>query len=202
MRLRRIGILTVGLAAILAAGPAWGQVIIDTASVGNPGNPAYSTGFGSVSYPFAMGRYEVTLAQYCVFLNAVAETDTYALWHSGMTAITRSGSSGNYTYAPKLDGDRPVQHVRWSQAARFANWMHNGQPTGAQDLTTTEDGSYYLNGAVNATDLYNVDRKVGATWVIPSADEWVKAAYFNPATHSYYTYPTSSIYIEWDLANY
>jgi hypothetical protein len=26
--------------------------------------------------------------------------------------------------------------------------MHNGQPTGARDLTTTESGSYLLGGAM------------------------------------------------------
>jgi formylglycine-generating enzyme required for sulfatase activity len=37
--------------------------------------------------------------------------------------------------------DRPVNYVSWGDAARFANWLHNGQPSGAQDLTTTEEGA-------------------------------------------------------------
>jgi hypothetical protein len=37
-----------------------------------------------------------------------------------------------------------VNHVSWYDAVRFANWLHNGQPTGAQDNTTTEGGAYTL----------------------------------------------------------
>ena len=38
--------------------------------------------------------------------------------------------------------DRPVNYVSFWDAARFANWLHNGQPTGAQGAGTTEDGAY------------------------------------------------------------
>jgi formylglycine-generating enzyme required for sulfatase activity len=70
--------------------------------------------------------------------------------------------------------------------------MHNGQPTGAQDTSTTEDGSYYLNGAT----LYAlaVTRKPNATWVIPSEDEWYKVAYHknDDVTGNYWDYPTGT----------
>ena len=48
----------------------------------------------------------------------------------------------NYTYTVAPDwASRPVNEVGWGDAARFADWLHNGQPTGMQDLTTTEDDS-------------------------------------------------------------
>ncbi|MHC4066385.1 MAG: SUMF1/EgtB/PvdO family nonheme iron enzyme, partial [Planctomycetota bacterium] len=126
---------------------------IDTVTVGNPGNAddTHGDGYGGVAYIYNIGKYEVTAGQYCEFLNAVADTDTYGLYNTDMWSdtygckIQRSGSSPNYTYSVAPDwADRPVNYVSWGDAARFANWLHNGQPTGPQDLTTTEDGSYFL----------------------------------------------------------
>lgn len=202
------------------------EVMIETVLVGNAGNPGAWAGetvpiqgtllgsgvdrlCGAVSYPFEIGKFEVTAAQYVEFLNAVAATDPYALYNSGMggTAYTnnivRSGAPGSYTYAIGDGsaaalahwGNRPVGYIAWCDAARFANWMHNGQPTGAQDLTTTEDGSYFLNGASpNQNPPYQpVVRHPWATWVLPSEDEWYKAAYHrnDGVTGNYTTYPTS-----------
>ncbi len=176
-------------------------VVIDTVTVGNPGNANDTTGFGSVAYTYNMGRFEVTAGQYAAFLNAVAATDTYALYDAYMWTsdrackIQRTGSTGSYTYSVAGDwADRPVNFVSWGDAARFANWLHNGQPTGAQDLTTTEDGSYYLNGAMSGTELQAVSREGDATWVIPSEDEWYKAAYHynDGVTGNYWDYPTKT----------
>ena len=180
-------------------------VVIDTVAVGNTGNPndtRYKTpGYGGVPYTYNIGKYEVTAGQYCAFLNAVAATDTYGLYNSEMWSssygckIQRSGSAGNYTYSVAGNwADRPVNYVSWGDAARFANWLHNGQPTGVQDLTTTEDGSYFLNGASSRAGVLAVNREPDATWVIPSENEWYKAAYHynDGVTGNYWDYPTAS----------
>ncbi len=77
---------------------------------------------------------------------------------------------------------------------RFTNWLHNDQPsTGVQNASTTEDGTYFINGKTSDSDLQTVSRKTtGATWAVTSEDEWYKAAYYNPASNSYYLYPTRS----------
>ena len=87
-----------------------------------------------------------------------------------------------------------MNFVDWGDAARFANWLHNGQPTGAQGTGTTEDGAYFISGATTAEALMQVVREPDATWVIPSEDEWYKAAYHknDGVTGNYYNYPTSS----------
>jgi formylglycine-generating enzyme required for sulfatase activity len=54
---------------------------------------------------------------------------------------------------------------------------------------STETGSYTLNG--DTTTLLET-RNTGATYVLPSENEWYKAAYYNPSTGTYWTYPTQS----------
>ena len=166
-----------------------GLTSLEFVTVGNPGNVAdtryASPGFGAVAYTYKMGMYEVTTGQYCEFLNAVARTDTYGLYNPEMWSsefgckIQRSGDAGSYAYTVAADwANRPVIQVNWGDAARFSNWLTNGQPnTGVQDPTTTENGSYYLNGAVTQAQLMAVTRKPNARYVIPSEDEWYKAAY-------------------------
>ena len=198
----------VGAMVLLAAG-AVQAITIDTVPVGNPNNAAdtrYVTpGYGAVAYTYNIGKYEVTAGQYMAFLNAVAKTDTYELYNGGMDPaaysyacnIIRSGLSGGYTYRV-VDGwaDRPVNCVSLADAMRFANWLHNGQPTGAQDAGTTEDGAYTLtsDGIANNT----ISRNTGvARWAVTSEDEWYKAAYYDPnkggiGVPGYWDYPTGS----------
>jgi len=75
------------------------------------------------------------------------------------------------------------------------NWLHNGQPIGAQGSNTTEDGAYYLNGAATDAQLMAVTRKDGAKYWIPTENEWYKAAYYDPnkpGGPGYWDYPTGS----------
>ncbi len=211
---RSIGI---GAVVLLSAGVAWcgqarAEVTIETVPVGNPGNPddTHGDGYGGVDYFYNIGKFEVTAGQYAEFLNAVATIeDTYGLYNTDMWAddrgckIRRTGNPGSYSYLVDEDGDgvedadwvdRPVNRVSWGDATRFANWLHNGQPTGAQDLSTTEDGSYFLDGAMSSTALLLIEREPDATWVIPSEDEWYKAAYHynDGVTGNYYDFPAGS----------
>jgi formylglycine-generating enzyme len=182
-----------------------GYTSLEFVSVGDAGNAAdtrFTTpGYGSVAYAYRIGKFEITAAQYCQFLNAVARSSTSPGWNE-MMDVTEScgihllGTEGNFRYA--VDGDcanRPVNWVPWGDAARFCNWLQNGQPnTGLQDLTTTEDGAYYLNGATGDAVL-NVARRPGAKYWLPSENEWYKAAYYDPrkpGDPGYWTYPTRS----------
>ena len=172
---------------------------IETVPVGNRGNAPDATGFGAVDYNYRIGVCEVTAGQYTEFLNAVAATDPYWLYDTQMSSggsgcqIQRLGSPGSYAYTVAPDWEnRPVNFVSWGDAARFANWLHNGQPTDPQGPGTTETGSYTLNGAVSDADLRWIPRNPSATWVIPSENEWYKAAYYDPAAGIYYKYPTGS----------
>ncbi len=208
MKLKNLSVTFI-LVAVAVYAVAAQAVTIDLVPVGNPGNaPDTQHGsYGSVGYEYQIGKFEITAGQYAEFLNAVAKTDSHVLYSPYMDYdvhpdykgcnIKRSGTSGSYIYSVASDwANRPVNFVSWGNAARLCNWLANGQPTtGVQDLSTTEDGSYYLDGAMNDARLMEVTRKPDAIWVIPSEDEWFKAAYYDPnkpGGAGYWRYPTMS----------
>jgi sulfatase modifying factor 1 len=181
-------------------GSADAAINIETVAIGDLGNPNDTTGFGGVNHGYAIGKYEVTILQYTSFLNAVATTDTYSLYNPDMgsrqtiVGIGRTGESGSYSYSVMGDGNRPVAYVSWFDAARFTNWLHNGQPSGLQAAGTTETGAYTLNGATTGLEF---TKSLGAQYWIPSENEWYKAAYYQPAAaggdaDGYWKYPTAS----------
>ena len=204
--MRASGRLVLGVCLLVALGTTAQAVTIDWVTVGDAGNAADTevmndgtTGYGAVGSEYRIAKYEITAGQYTEFLSAVAATDTYGLYNTGMSSgtygckIERTGSAGGYTYAVVADrADRPVNYVSFWDAARFANWMQNGQPTGAQGPGTTEDGAY-----INIGDQATFAHQPGALFFIPTEDEWYKAAYydpnkFSPGLSGYWEYPTQS----------
>ena len=177
-------------------------------TVGNFGNAAdTNTGslYGAVPYFYQIGAYDVTGSQYTAFLNAVGSTDTYALYNASMGTDTRvaqisqSGSPGTYTYAVmNSTGQRPISYVSWFDCARFSNWMSNGQPSGAQVSTTTENGAYNVDGVTLgnavAKNVTNPNTGLAPTFRIPLENEWYKAAYYKGGSTNagYWTYATRS----------
>ena len=203
------------IALAFAIGGIWSAradtVTYEMVPVGNAGNAADTNGYGAVNYAYSIGKYDVTIGQYATFLNAVAAADPYGLWAAGMntntnvSGISRSGSSGSYTYAvlnnSGSSANRPITLVNWFDAARFANWMANGQPTGAASATTTEDGAYNLNGATSGSvpvkNATNPNTSAAPIYWIPTENEWYKAAYYQPTasggpSDSYWAYATKS----------
>jgi len=204
--LKAFSVWPAALACLLAA-PA-GAVSIDMVTVGNAGN-ANDTGgssIGAVAYDYQIGKYDVTIGQYTAFLNAVAKTDSNSLYNTGMgtdgtiKGISQTGGSGSYAYSVLGSANRPITYVSWFDSARFANWMANGQPTGVQDSTTTENGAYNVNGATSgdavAKNAVNPNTGAAPTFFIPNQNEWYKAAYYSPLLNSgsggYYAYATQS----------
>jgi len=202
--LRRLATSTAIMLALAVLGPTNAHAVaIDMVTVGNSGNVGRthnygsfggSLTFGAVNHSYRIGKQEVTISQYTAFLNAMAATDTYSLYNTGMASdgnisgIRQNGFSGNYTYSVIGSPDRPITYVSWFDAARFANWMANGQGRGG-----TETGAYTLVGATTGNA---VARNPGATFYIPPEDEWFKAAYYSPLLNSaaggYYAYATQS----------
>jgi formylglycine-generating enzyme len=192
-------------------------VAVALSNVGNQANsPDPNTGRGAVDHEYAIGTFDITEAQYTAFLNAVAQHDRYRLYSLKMatagytgptiapddpffhwdTGIARSGGSGEgYTYSViGASGSIPVVEITWLDAARFCNWLHNGQPKGLGEVAgSTEDGAYTLDGdKTNGTET----RNPGAKWWLPTSDEWYKAAFYDPRLNGgaggYWKFPTQS----------
>jgi formylglycine-generating enzyme required for sulfatase activity len=176
---------------------------VPVGDIGNANDPSDGDGnadgvqnYGGVGYAYNIGKFEVTVAEYTDFLNAVADDDPHELYDDQMAldlnsaGIARSGSPGVYTYSVIGSPNHPVTYVDWGDAARFVNWLHNSQPTGPQDNSTTEDGAYTFNE--NAFSV--IPRNEGARWFLPTENEWYKAAYYQPSAQSgdsdsYWLYP-------------
>lgn len=181
------------------------QTSITFALVGDVGNSADANTYGSVSYSFSIANNDVTLAQYRDFLNAVAVTDAHGVYTSVLSTsystqgIARTGSPGSYSYSVTGSNPKavncPVFAVTWGDAARFSNWLVNGQPTGAQGPTTTERGAYTLDGATSDYDLMQVTRRTAASYCLPNRNEFHKAAYYRGGSLNagYWLYGTSSM---------
>ncbi len=180
-------------------------VQIETVLIGDGRNAPDDTGFGSVGHHFRIGKYEVTIGQYAAFLNSVASNDVHVLYDELMgselnvAGIERLGSPGAYFYRAMVPaGDnpirarsasnRPIAHITWFRAARFANWMHNGATNGAD----TEDGAYNLKRWGDRE--YAAPRNPDARWWIPTENEWYKAAYYKGGgtNAGYWDYATQS----------
>jgi len=156
-------------------------ITIDWVTVGDPGNTADTApaGYGAVATSFQIMKFEFTNQQYTDFLNSVAARDTYSLYNTTMgtgprSGITQSGPGpGEWTYSVRPNmGDKPVNYVNWFDAARVANWLHNG----ATSSSSTETGAYTLvNGQTSGTAPA---RNADAKFYIPTEDQWYKAAYY------------------------
>ncbi len=154
--------------------------------VGDPGNFADETGapnpVGSVPYAFYMGKYEVS---------------------EKMVTVANSVGNLGISFDSRYE-EKPATGVSWNEAARFVNWLntsHGFSPAYKFDIQPGEAG-YSANANIalwsNADPGYNPDnpfRNAGARFVLPTVDEWYKAAYFDPnkaGGPGYWNYATRS----------
>ena len=75
----------------------------------------------------------------------------------------------------------PTGGVDWRTCAIFCNWLHNGKSSarsaflsGAYDVSTFG----YISSAGGFTD--QLTHNAGTSYWIPTLDEWLKAAHFDP----------------------
>ena len=152
------------LAGISLVTPAFAVINIDYVPIGNAANAADPAGAN------ANGIYNTGMG-----------SDT----RGGITYTAGAASGSKYTIRTSM-GDKPVNYVSWYDAARFSNWVNNGQGAGS-----TESGAYTLSGNTGI-----ITKNVGATVWLPSEDEWYKAAYYDPTPgasgNNYWLYPTQS----------
>ncbi|GAB6167466.1 hypothetical protein JCM19992_34660 [Thermostilla marina] len=200
----RLVVGTVAVAALLCANAVGHAAVVSFSlvTIGSPGNPADDTGYGAVGYVYAIGQYEVTNAQYAAFLNAVDPNGIkpLKLYHNNMGSNAQAGGivyDGNaapgHHYSPKSGReDWPVNYVSIWNAARFVNWLQNGQPVLGTSAGIADIESVCDHGAYDIVEGTALVRHADAAWFLPNFDEWYKAAFYNPAAGAYYDYATRS----------
>ena len=161
------------------------------------------TKLGAVAAPYQIGKYEVTVAQWCGFLNAVAsKADPHGLYNPNMTSdpkiacIQYGSTNGVKIYSPLPNADQlPITYVSYNNALRFCNWYQNGMPTSLQGddavVASTENGAYHFTQLENGMEKA-VLSKHHAICTLATEDQWMKAAYYaGSGTNSgYWLYPT------------
>jgi len=174
---------------------------------------------GGVDYRYGIGQLEVTIDQWVTFLNTVDPTgkrprglydpsESSAAWpkYGQITLDPRAGRGRHYSAAFPQWLNKPYGFANFPRAARFANAVENGRILSRR--TVPADGFTYTEYRIRLSrrtqnGMYDLGReaRTGATrssragFVIPSQDEWIKAAYFDPkggGTHSYWKYPTNA----------
>lgn len=160
---------------------------MDFVEIGDAGNAADDTGYGSVGYAYRMGVNEVSRAM----------IDSYNTNSGGPTITMYDYAAGGIT-GGNLAG-RPATGVSWNEAARFVNWLNTSEGhSAAYNFTTSgANDDITLWGVEDAGyDPANPFRNSNAYYFLPSEDEWYKAAYYDPnangGTGGYWDYATGS----------
>jgi hypothetical protein len=187
---------------------------IEFSTISAVNNPAYTGPLGtlydsyprgSTSYEYRMARTEVPTGLWLefanTFINRTPRGRTFAI-PATWGAAPDPDRPDYWALDPRIQNaaNVPVTGIGWRDAAKFCNWLHNGKSTelsaiasGAYDTSTF--GSGLPDGSGGFTD--QTTHSPGARFWIPSLDEWVKAAYFDPNRYGdnqpgYWRYPTRS----------
>jgi hypothetical protein len=171
---------------------------------------------GAVSYPYGIGQLEVTVKQYVGFLNTVdpsgrdrhnlfSSDESSSAWpkYGQINERSRAPSGRHYSIAYPEWADKPYGFANFLRTARFANSVTNGRLISKRSITSGAF-SYVIykvrlsrNSERGMYDMRNrkTTRRRATGFVVPSQDEWIKAAYFDPAgggMFSYWKYPTNA----------
>ncbi len=169
------------MAMVTAAGMAQAS---NWVTIGNPGNDAQSAsnrahtqsggdGYGAVGYTYQISKYAVSIADWSTFYNDESSgkqgsfRSDYDYWNDG----TRN-----------VGATAPAVRIGFRHAAQYANWLTTGNAS---------TGAYTINSSGDVTAIMSRDDILAAGtlyYVLPSEDEWFKAAYYNGTTEKYTLY--------------
>ena len=169
-------------AGVISFGSGANQFNMEFVTIGNAGNAADTTGSpnpaGAVGYEYGLGKFEVS-------------EDMIDKYNSNF------GTANSLVITKNTRGpNKPATSVSWNEAARFVNWLNTS--TGgyaAYNFSTggVSDGITVWTAADTLDyDAANPYRSKRATYVLPSYNEWYKAAYYNPNDSTYYNFPNGS----------
>lgn len=134
---------------------------------------------GSDPYRYRISRTELTVEQHFEFVQAYAP-----YWTGGKPSASEfigffiGWTGSGYEIQPGYE--KKASNMGWRTAARYCNWLHNGK---VNEPWAFEDGAYDTStfgtnpdGTITDQPRHHPDAKF---W-IPTHDEWVKAAYYDP----------------------
>ncbi len=154
--------------------------------MGNGTSGDIAIGRGSVGYEYSIGRFEITTAQWAEFMNAAFDRPASewtphvsppSRW--GGVAATPTAPGGLRWTVPAGNEMLPVGGISWRTAAIYCNWLSNGKST---DVSAFRSGAYdvatFLDNGNGFSD--QVTHSANAQYWIPTWDEWIKAAHYDP----------------------
>lgn len=171
---------------------------IDFVTVGSPGNTPWSgdgtlgdlaLGRGRVDHEYRMGRFEVTTAQWVEFYNAAFDRPASdrlpfltppTFW--GAVPTSPSTPGGRRWTVPAGQDMWPTGNINWRMAAMYCNWLHNGKATNRDAFLSGayEVSTFGYGGPLGDVFTDQAERSPGARYFIPTWDEWLKAAHYDP----------------------
>jgi formylglycine-generating enzyme required for sulfatase activity len=117
----------------------------------NPSDP--STGCGAVAYEYRISDHEVTIAE---FQASGAGNDNEDYWNEGIRTV---------------GGNAPASNVSWYEATKYCNWLTSGDVYSGAYL-------YDDSGIFLGVDRDMAVATYGTVYVLPTDDEWYKAAFY------------------------
>lgn len=177
-------------AQIVTFGSGANQFNMAFVPIGDPGNVPDTTGSpnpaGAVSYTYGMSKFEVS-RDMIIKANALSGMNIFL--------FDMSPYGGNGV-------DRPATGISWNAAARFVNWLNVSKGYSPAYKFALQPGEPLYNAKNNDIELWNAGdagydpanpfRNSLANYVLPSFDEWYKAAYYDPVSDTYFDFPNGS----------
>ena len=191
LALMALGIMVVPAhAGIVTFGTGSNSFAMELVSIGNPGNANDAAGApnpaGSVGYSYDIGKFEVSQDMITKYNVNFGTPNSQVIPFADLSAFGGNGP------------DKPASGVSWNQAARFVNWLNTstGKAPAYNFLTSDVNDNIALwNISDPGYDPSNQYRNSLAKYVLPSTNEWYKAAYFDPnkpGGAGYWIYPSGS----------
>jgi hypothetical protein len=170
---------------------------------------------GGVKYGYDIGQLEVTVAKWVAFLNTVdpegrnkhnlySSDESSTPWpkYGQIDFAASVGKGRHYSVASPEWADKPYGFANFLRSARFVNSLYNGRLLSKK--ASREGGFRYVTyrvrlSRVTERGMYDMTERAMTRshktgFVVPSQNEWIKAAYFDPSgegKYSYWKYPTN-----------
>ncbi len=173
-----------GLITFGSGGSAFSMEFVNIGDAGNAADTsAGSTPDGSVSYEYQIGKYEVRRSM----------IDKYNTLFGTSNSLQIS-MDAPYGVPSATTGDTAASGISWLEAARFVNWLNTSEGYSAAykfaDGSVIGDLNLLWTSSDDGYDPTNPFRNTNAVYALPTADEWHKAAYFDPVSDAWRDYAT------------